>query len=93
MAHIAPLPNILEAIAGTHFPADAQAISERAEINGAAKETLRLLHRLPDRMYRNSSDVNHALGEIEDMPDPEMIFGTVSGSQELEDEAQARKSR
>jgi hypothetical protein len=91
MAHSAPLPNIMESVQGVHYPADASTLLKTAQENGAAPSMLRLIERLPDRQYRNVSEVNHALGEIEDMPDAGMKFWAHGASQELEDEAKAKK--
>jgi hypothetical protein len=88
MAHSAPLPNIMEAVQGVHYPTDATSLLQQAEANGAAQTTLKLLSRLPEREYSNVSDVNHALGKIEDSLPSDQRFWASGVSQELEDEGQ-----
>ncbi len=89
MSHNAPLPNIMEAIEGVGYPATAEAIAARAQNNHAPKDLLSLLQRLPHRIYRNPSEVNHALGEIETMRDGDKRFWAHGASQDLEDESGA----
>ena len=76
MGYSMPLPNIMEAVQGVRYPADASSLLQKAESNGAARTTLKLLARLPDRQYRNVSEVNHALGEIEGhLPSDQNVWG------------------
>lgn len=86
MAHSAPLPNIMEAVQGVHYPADATTLLQQAEMNGAARTTLKLLARLPEQSYRNVTEVNHALGQIEDGLPSDQKFWAHGASQELDDE-------
>lgn len=60
------MQNIQEALRGVHYPAKPEDILAHAKQNGAADDMITLLRQLPERPYKNKSDVNHTLGQIED---------------------------
>lgn len=60
------MQNIQEALRNVDYPAKPEDILARAKENGAADDMIALLRQLPERPYKNKSDVNHSLGQIED---------------------------
>lgn len=79
------IPNMQEALHSVRFPASVDDLVTHASGNGAAQTTIALLKRLPPQRYDNASEVNNALGKIEEKPQTEELWST-GGSQELEDE-------
>jgi hypothetical protein len=62
--------NIQEVLKGVRFPTVPSDIRENARRNGAANEMMALLDKLPEKSYKNLSDINHSLGQIEDRGEP-----------------------
>lgn len=60
------MQNMHEVLRNVHYPAKPDDILARAKENGAADEMIALLRQLPERPYKNKSDLNHSLGQIED---------------------------
>lgn len=56
---------VAKALKGMNFPAGKQQLEEHARAQGADRETLKLMSRLPEREYRTVAEVEQGVGEIE----------------------------
>jgi hypothetical protein len=64
MAEFNPI-EIEKSIKGIDFPADKQAIIDKAEENGAEQEEIDVLRNLPEGEYNNPTEITEALGNVD----------------------------
>lgn len=64
MANFNPV-EIEKALGGMDFPADKEAILNKARENGAGEEEMGALEGLPEREYNSPTEITEALSEVE----------------------------
>lgn len=64
MAEANPI-ELQEYLGGLEYPANKEQIRERAREEGADKDILDLIDRLPDQKYKSPVDVSKAVGDLD----------------------------
>jgi len=57
--------NILHHLKGIDFPADKNALVERAQKNEADQDILDIIRQMPDTQYQSMADVLKGVGKVE----------------------------
>lgn len=57
--------DVQKALKGAHYPADKKSLVEQARANGAERDVMKALERLPDREFANPADVSKGVGNEE----------------------------